>query len=81
MICVCTRLAQAKFVRDRYAHTLLIGLQDMWFRPYGAPTVLDSDQEGAFRSDIANIVATGRNDVDPETQEHSHLDGGKAPRH
>ena len=51
MICVCTRLTQAKLITDRHTETLLKGIQDMWIRPYGAPRVLESDQEGAFRSD------------------------------
>ena len=52
VICVCTRLTQAKLVTDRHTGTLLKCIQDMWIRPYGAPRVLESVQEGAFRSDI-----------------------------
>ena len=45
MLCICTRLTQAKLITDRNRMTLLKGIQDMWFRPYGAPRVLESDQE------------------------------------
>ena len=52
MLCICTRLTQAKLITGRHTNSLLKGLIDMWFRPYGAPRVLDSDQEGAFTGDI-----------------------------
>ena len=81
MICVCTRLTQSKFVTDRHTSTLLKGIQDMWIRPYGAPRVLESDQEGAFRSDNLRTWLERAGTTLSLKPKNTHLDGGKAPRH
>ena len=47
---MCTRLCQAQRIPDREPHTFIKVLTNIWFRPFGAPKVLEHDEEGAFTS-------------------------------
>ena len=49
---MCTRLCQAERIPDREPNTFIKVLTRIWFRPFGAPKVLDHDEEGAFTSAI-----------------------------
>jgi len=58
IICVCTRYAQAIIIPDREVATILDALASIWFRIFGTPKRLVSDQEGALNSDAARTFAT-----------------------
>ena len=45
---VCTRFTAAEVVADRHTSTLLTALQVSWFRLYGPPRTLVTDQEGGL---------------------------------
>ena len=47
---LCTRLCQAERIPDREPNTFIKVLTRIWFRPFGAPKVLEHDEEGAFIS-------------------------------
>ena len=49
---MCTRLCQAQRIPDREPHTFIKTLTQIWFIPFGAPRVLEHDEEGAFTSAI-----------------------------
>eukprot|EP00975_Prorocentrum_lima_P018238 3843725-Prorocentrum_lima.AAC.1 len=46
VVCLCIKWAQAVFVEDRELETILPALVQMWFRVYGPPQYIVSDQEG-----------------------------------
>ena len=49
---LCTRLSHAEIIPDREPNTFIKVLTRIWFRPFGAPKVLEHDEEGAFISAI-----------------------------
>ena len=55
IICVATRLSQAAIIPNKSCGTILNTIDRIWIRPYGPPTYLESDREGALNSDEARI--------------------------
>ena len=58
MICTCVRWAQGQIVPNREPKAILPAIEHFWFRHYGAPQMIVSDQEGALFSDEGAIWAS-----------------------
>ena len=48
MIDTCTRLTQAVILQSRTTAELHAKMTDMWFKPYGPPKLIETDQEGGM---------------------------------
>jgi len=55
MLDAATRLAAAAILSNRSTPEILQSLDKIWIRPYGAPTVIETDQEGGLISDEAKV--------------------------
>ena len=58
IICVCVRFSQAAILKDRHTATILDAIVHLWFRTFGPPKRIVSDQEGALNSDAGRAWAT-----------------------
>ena len=58
IICVCVRFSQALILPDRNVATILNAIVHIWFRIFGPPKRIVSDQEGALNSDAGRAWAT-----------------------
>ena len=58
IICVCVRFSQGALLADRNLETILAAIVHVWFRVFGPPKRIVSDQEGALNSDAGRAWAT-----------------------
>jgi hypothetical protein len=56
-ICLCNKWAQGMFVKSKEPEDVLPAIVHVWFRVYGPPKFLVSDQEGALFSDEGGVWA------------------------
>ena len=75
LICLCIKWAQAVFVSGKEADVVLPAIVHMWFRVYGPPKFIVSDQEGALFSDEGAIwVERWKVALRPKAkQAHAHV--------
>ena len=72
MIDCATRLTQAQIIPNRETQTLLDGAYDQWFKFYGFPRTLETDQESGLLSIRAKEWCQNRNINLKERPKHGH---------